>query len=57
VLRFFISIGSIISKTFERASRYGASSRATAFARKVDSYPEIDIDPATVETNIVRFRQ
>jgi len=30
--------------------------RAAAFARNIASYPEVDIDPATVETKIVRFR-
>jgi threonine aldolase len=30
--------------------------RAAAFARNLASYPEVEIDPATVETNIVRFR-
>ena len=30
--------------------------RAANVARKISSYPEIDIDPATVETNIARFR-
>jgi threonine aldolase len=29
---------------------------AASFARTIASYPEVDIDPATVETNIVRFR-
>jgi hypothetical protein len=30
--------------------------RAASFARTIASYPEVDIDPGTVETNIVRFR-
>jgi threonine aldolase len=39
------------------SSRLGeVHNRAAAFARMIASYPEVDIDPATVETNIVRFR-
>ena len=30
--------------------------RATAFAQRIASYAEVDVDLATVETNIVRFR-
>ena len=38
------------------ASVWARPTHATNFARKIASYPEVDIDHATVETNIVRFR-
>jgi threonine aldolase len=51
-----IAAGALYALEHHRARLRDTHARATAFARKIASYPEVDIDPATVETNIVRFR-
>jgi threonine aldolase len=51
-----IAAGALYALEHHRSRLSEIHTRATAFAWKIASYPELDIDPATVETNIVRFR-
>ncbi|MBV9082701.1 MAG: aminotransferase class I/II-fold pyridoxal phosphate-dependent enzyme [Acidobacteriaceae bacterium] len=51
-----IAAGALYALEHHRSRLNEVHNRAAAFARMIASYPEIDIVPATVETNIVRFR-
>jgi threonine aldolase len=51
-----IAAGALYALEHHRSRLDEAHNHAAAFARRIASYPEIHIDPATVETNIVRFR-
>jgi threonine aldolase len=51
-----IAAGALYALEHHRARLRETHAHATAFARNIASYPEVDIDPATVETNIVRFQ-
>jgi threonine aldolase len=51
-----IAAGAVYALEHHRVRLGETHAHATNFARKIASYPEVDIDPATVETNIVRFR-
>src|SRR6185295_17276123 len=51
-----IAAGALYALEHLRSRLSEVHNRAAAFARMIASYPEVDIDPATVETNIVRFR-
>jgi threonine aldolase len=51
-----IAAGAVYALEHHRSRLGEIHTRAAAFARKIAAYLEVDIDPATVETNIVRFR-
>jgi threonine aldolase len=51
-----IAAGALYALEHHRTRLGEIHSRAENFARRIASHPKIDIDPATVETNIVRFR-
>jgi threonine aldolase len=51
-----IAAGALYALEHHRSRLGEIHIRAATFARKIASYPEVDIDAATVETNIVRFR-
>jgi threonine aldolase len=51
-----IAAGALYALEHHRSRLCEVHTRAAAFARKIASYPEVEIDPAAVETNIVRFR-
>ena len=51
-----IAAGALYALNHHRERLDEIHARAATFAHNVASYPEIDIDPAAVETNIVRFR-
>jgi len=51
-----IAAGALYALEHHRSRLGETHARARIFARQIASYPEVDIDLATVETNIVRFR-
>ena len=51
-----MAAGALYALEHHRSHLGAIHTRATAFARKIASYPEVEIGPATVETNTVRFR-
>lgn len=51
-----IAAGALYAIEHHRSRLSEVHARAAAFARKIASYAAVDIDPAAVETNIVRFR-
>lgn len=51
-----IAAGALYALEHHRSLLGEVHVRAAAFAQKIASFREVDIDPAAVETNIVRFR-
>ncbi len=51
-----IAAGAIHALEHHRSRLSETHTHAAKFARRIALYPEVDIDPATVETNIVRFQ-
>lgn len=51
-----IAAGALYALDYHRGRLGEVHTRAASFARAIASYPEVDIDSGTVETNIVRFR-
>ena len=50
-----IAAGALYALEHHRSRLGEVHTRAAAFARRIASYAEVDLDPASVETNIVRF--
>ncbi len=50
-----IAAGALHALDHHRSRLGETHSNAASFAQNISTYPQIDIDPATVETNIVRF--
>jgi threonine aldolase len=51
-----VAAGALYALEHHRARLHETHARASAFAGSIAAYPEVDLDPTTVETNIVRFR-
>jgi threonine aldolase len=51
-----VAAGALYALEYHRRRLSETHDHASTFARNIAAYPEVDIDPAMVETNIVRFR-